>query len=128
LEERKVYYASKPAPGYLQNGAGPKLRVVEVFVQRKAAASKQGMQAALAVGCSRLQYIMSAQLWKKAILVSNRLVGCPGPWLRGRALLVFDSFPSFDLSLGFLITINVPVFLPLLGPVSRASIILCDML
>jgi hypothetical protein len=33
-----------PAPGYLQNGAGPKLRVVEVFILRKAAASKQGVQ------------------------------------------------------------------------------------
>jgi hypothetical protein len=43
LEERKVYYASRPAPGYLQNGAGPKLRVVEVFILRKAAASKQGV-------------------------------------------------------------------------------------
>jgi hypothetical protein len=39
LEERKVYYA-----GYLQNGTGPKLRVAEVFILRKAAASKQGVQ------------------------------------------------------------------------------------
>jgi hypothetical protein len=27
-----------------------------------------------------------------------------GPQLRGRALLIFVSFPSFDLSLGFLIS------------------------
>jgi hypothetical protein len=26
-----------------------------------------------------------------------------GPWLRGKALLIFDSFPNFDLFLGFLI-------------------------
>jgi hypothetical protein len=26
LEERKVYYASRLAPGYLQNGASPELR------------------------------------------------------------------------------------------------------
>jgi hypothetical protein len=26
LEERKVYYDSRLAPGYLQNGTGPKLR------------------------------------------------------------------------------------------------------
>jgi hypothetical protein len=44
LEERKVYYASRPAPGYLQNGAGPKLRVAEVFILRNSAASKQGAQ------------------------------------------------------------------------------------
>jgi hypothetical protein len=44
LEERKVYYASGPAPVYLQNGTGPELRVVEVFILRKAAASKQGVQ------------------------------------------------------------------------------------
>jgi hypothetical protein len=40
LEERKVYFAGRAAPGYLQNGAGLKLRVVEVFIPRKAAASK----------------------------------------------------------------------------------------
>jgi hypothetical protein len=40
LKERKVYYTSWPAPEYLQNGAGPKLRVVEVFILRKAAAGK----------------------------------------------------------------------------------------
>jgi hypothetical protein len=33
-----------PAPGYLQNGAGHKLRVVEIFILRKAAARKQGVQ------------------------------------------------------------------------------------
>jgi hypothetical protein len=44
LEERKIYYANGPAPGYLQNEAGPELRVVEVFILRKAAASKQGVQ------------------------------------------------------------------------------------
>jgi hypothetical protein len=44
LEERKVYYDSQAAPGYLQNGTGPGLRVVEVFILRKAAASKQGVQ------------------------------------------------------------------------------------
>jgi hypothetical protein len=44
LEERKVYYDSRAAPGYLQNGTGPGLRVVEVFILRKAAASKQGVQ------------------------------------------------------------------------------------
>jgi hypothetical protein len=33
-----------PAPGYLQNGAGPELRVAEVFILRKAAASKKGVQ------------------------------------------------------------------------------------
>jgi hypothetical protein len=40
LEERKIYYTSGPAPGYLQNGAGPELRVAEAFILRKAA-SKQ---------------------------------------------------------------------------------------
>jgi hypothetical protein len=41
---KEVYYTSRPAPGYLQNGAGPGLRVVRVFISRKAAASKQGVQ------------------------------------------------------------------------------------
>jgi hypothetical protein len=41
---KEVYYTSRPAPGYLQNGAGPGLRVVMVFISRKAAASKQGVQ------------------------------------------------------------------------------------
>jgi hypothetical protein len=69
LEERKVYYTSGPAPGYLQNGTGPELRVVEVFILRKAAVSKQAgsEEADLAVSCSRLQYIMSAQLQTKDI-------------------------------------------------------------
>jgi hypothetical protein len=44
LEERKIYYDSRPAPGYLQNGAAFKLKVIEVFILRKAAASKQGVQ------------------------------------------------------------------------------------
>jgi hypothetical protein len=34
LEERKVYYVSQPAPGYLQNGTGPKLRVFGVFISK----------------------------------------------------------------------------------------------
>jgi hypothetical protein len=41
LEERKVYHASWPAPRHLQNGAGPALRVVEVFILRKAAVSRE---------------------------------------------------------------------------------------
>jgi hypothetical protein len=50
--------------GYLQNGTGPELRVVEVFILRKAASKQAGSaEADLAVGCSGLQYIMSAQLW-----------------------------------------------------------------
>jgi hypothetical protein len=69
LEEREIYYASGPTPGYLQNGAASKLRVIEVFILKKAAASKQvgSAEADLAVSCSRLQYIMSALLWTKAI-------------------------------------------------------------
>jgi hypothetical protein len=69
LEERKVYYDSGPAPGYLQNGTDPELRVVEVFIPRKAAVSKQAgsEEADLAVSYSRLQYIMSAQLQTKDI-------------------------------------------------------------
>jgi hypothetical protein len=42
--KKEVYYASRPAPGYLQNGAGPELRVVGDFISKKAAASKQGVQ------------------------------------------------------------------------------------
>jgi hypothetical protein len=44
LEERKIYYASRPAPGHLQNGAASKLGVIEVFILRKTAANKQGVQ------------------------------------------------------------------------------------
>jgi hypothetical protein len=44
LEERKVYYVSGTAPGYLQNGAGPEFRLAVVFILRTAAASKQGVQ------------------------------------------------------------------------------------
>jgi hypothetical protein len=49
--------------------------VVKVFILRKAAASKQGVQK----HCLRLQYIMSAQLWMKAIAVSGKTAGCRGP-------------------------------------------------
>jgi hypothetical protein len=41
---KEVYYAGGPAHGYLQNGASPELRVLEVFILRKVAASKQGVQ------------------------------------------------------------------------------------
>jgi hypothetical protein len=37
-----INYTSRPAPGYLQND--PELKVVGVFISRKAAASKQGVQ------------------------------------------------------------------------------------
>jgi hypothetical protein len=68
LEERKVYYAIGPSPGYLQNSPGPELRVVEVFNTEKSSSKKAGnAEADLTVSCSRLQYIMSAQLWMKAI-------------------------------------------------------------
>jgi hypothetical protein len=40
LEERKVYYANRPAPGYLQNGAALEFRVAVVFILRKTAANK----------------------------------------------------------------------------------------
>jgi hypothetical protein len=41
---KEVYYASGPAPGSLQNGAGPELRVVGVLISRRAAARKQAVQ------------------------------------------------------------------------------------
>jgi hypothetical protein len=80
LEERKVYYASGPAPGYLQNGAGPKLRVVEVFILRKAAASKQGVQKQtwqLAVQ----GYNISCQhsCGQRPSAVFSKIAGCRGP-------------------------------------------------
>jgi hypothetical protein len=80
LEERKVYYASGPAPGYLQNGTGPKFREVEVFILRKAAASKQGVQKQtwqLAVQ----GYNISCQhsCGRSPSIVSNEIAGCRGP-------------------------------------------------
>jgi hypothetical protein len=48
------------ASGYLQNGLG--------FYTEKSSSKQTGSaKADLAVSCSRLQYIMSAQLWMKAI-------------------------------------------------------------
>jgi hypothetical protein len=80
LEERKVYYASGPAPGYLQNGAGPELGVVEVFILRKAAASKQGVPTQtwqLAVQ----GYSISCQhsCGRRPSIVSKEIAGCRGP-------------------------------------------------
>jgi hypothetical protein len=39
---KEVYYASRTAPGYLQNGTDPKLRVVEVFILREVCRSRLG--------------------------------------------------------------------------------------
>jgi hypothetical protein len=81
LEERKVYHDSQPAPGYLQNGAGPELRVVEVFILRKAAAaSKQGVQKEtwhLPVQ----GYNISCQhsCGGRPSAVSSKIAGCRGP-------------------------------------------------
>jgi hypothetical protein len=79
LEERKVYYTIRPAPGYLQNGSGPKLRVVEVFILKKEAASKQGVQKQtwqLAVQ----GYNISCQhsCGRRPSTVSNEIAGCRG--------------------------------------------------
>jgi hypothetical protein len=84
LEERKVYFTSGPAPGYLQNGTGPKLRTAEVFILRKAAASKQGVQ-------KQTIYHVSTAVDKGHL---QFLVGSldAGALARGRALLVFDPF------------------------------------
>jgi hypothetical protein len=80
LEERKVYYISRSAPGYLQNGTGLELRVVEVFILRKAAASKQGVQKqtwqlvvqGYSISC---QYSCGQRPYS----VSNEISGCRGP-------------------------------------------------
>jgi hypothetical protein len=95
---------SVPAPGYLQNGTGPELRMVGVFISRKAAASKQRVQKQtwqLAVQ----GYNISCQhsCGRRPSAVSNQRAGCSG-LDRGRALLIFDPFPGFDLSPGFLIS------------------------
>jgi hypothetical protein len=106
LEERKVYYASRPAPEYLQNGAGPELRVGEVFILRKAAASKQGVQKQtwqLAVQ----GYNISCQhtCGRGASIGSNQIPGWP--WLRGRALLIFDPFLPALISLWVSLSVSV---------------------
>jgi hypothetical protein len=59
---KEVYHASRPAPGYLQNGAGLELRVVGVFISRKVAASKQGVQ---------------KQTWQVAVKVTMHHVSTP---------------------------------------------------
>jgi hypothetical protein len=41
MEERKVYEASGPAPGSLQNGAGPDLRAAGIFMPQNAEASER---------------------------------------------------------------------------------------
>jgi hypothetical protein len=55
LEERKVYYASGPASG------------LGFYTEKSSSKQTGSAKADLAVSCSRLQYIMSAQLWMKAI-------------------------------------------------------------
>jgi hypothetical protein len=80
LEGRKVYYASRPAPGYLQNGAGPKVRVTEVFILRKAAASKQGVQKQtwqLALQGYNISCQHSCR--QRPSTVSNEIAGSRGP-------------------------------------------------
>jgi hypothetical protein len=79
MEERKVYYTSRPAPGYLQNSTGPKIRVVEVFILRKVAASKQGVQKQtwqLAVQGYNISFQRSCG--KRSSTVSNEIAGCRG--------------------------------------------------
>jgi hypothetical protein len=76
---KEVYYASGPAPEYLQKGTGPKLRVV-VFISRKAAASKQGVQKQtwqLAVQ----GYNISCQhsCGRRPSAVSGGIAACRGP-------------------------------------------------
>jgi hypothetical protein len=93
LEERKVYYDRRLAPGYLQNGTGPKLRVAEVFILRKAAASKQGVQKQtwrLAVQ----DYNISCQhsCGQRPSTVSSKIAGCGAP-AKGKGFTLFDPFP-----------------------------------
>jgi hypothetical protein len=65
LEEKKDYYSSWPAPGYLQNGTNPEIRVGGVFILEERSSEQAG--SAEAVRFSRLQYIMSAHLRSKAV-------------------------------------------------------------
>jgi hypothetical protein len=44
MEERKIYYASRPAPGSLQMALAPQLRAVGVLMPQNAEASKQEEQ------------------------------------------------------------------------------------
>jgi hypothetical protein len=91
---KKVYYSSQPAPGYLQNGAGPKLRVAEVFTLRKAAASKQGVQKQ-AWQLAVQGYTISCQLscGQRPSTVSSKIAGCGAP-AKGKGFTLFDPFPQ----------------------------------
>jgi hypothetical protein len=107
LEERKVYYTSGPALGYLQIGAHLELRMVEVFILRKAAAGKQRVQKKtwqLAVQ----NYSISCQCTcgQRPSAVSKEIAGCRNPG-KGKGFTCLLSFPSFYLSPGFLIISNI---------------------
>jgi hypothetical protein len=66
LEEKKIYYTSGSAPGYFQNGADPETVWVGFYTEKSSSKQAGSAEAEVAVSCSRLQYIMSAQLWRKA--------------------------------------------------------------
>jgi hypothetical protein len=50
-----------------------------LYLEESSSKQAESTEADLAVSFSRLQYIMSAQLWTNVLAVSREIAGCRGP-------------------------------------------------